>query len=134
MFDRETNDTKAASRWEPYGTPLLSSIQYGDLITRGDVQKAIQKMLSPFLKAEGSRHADITYSNTSPVASDACHDQNSEGPCSNHASKSKVSVQKLPLQLIDESNAFIDLSVGEEKAIKLLGSAITLVVYLDWSQ
>ncbi|WCJ28722.1 Ubiquitin carboxyl-terminal hydrolase 5 [Euphorbia peplus] len=136
--ERESND----KQWKPYGTPLLSKISCDDLTTRGDVQTVVHKMLTPFLKAESSRYADIMNSDKSLVASDVSHDRNSEGACNNHASDSltadgsgsKVSSLKLPLRLIDESNRCIDLSVGEEKAIKLSGSATTIVVYLDWSQ
>lgn len=41
---------------------------------------------------------------------------------------------ELPLQLIDENNACIDLLVGEEKTIKLSSSSPSILIYVDWSQ
>ncbi|XP_015581523.1 ubiquitin carboxyl-terminal hydrolase 5 [Ricinus communis] len=137
--DRETNDTQTATRWKPCGIPLLSSIPCDDVITRGDVQTVVHKMLSPFLRAESLRHDDIADSNTLVSASDECHDSSGEAstdPVSDKDSSSSKALMllKLPLQLVDESDACIDLSVGEEKAIKLSSSTTSIVVYLDWSQ
>ncbi|XP_021615796.1 ubiquitin carboxyl-terminal hydrolase 5 isoform X2 [Manihot esculenta] len=145
--ERETNDSQTASRWKPYGIPLLSSISCDDVITRGDIQTVVHKMLSPLLRAESLRQADIADSNTLVVASDACHDSSPGEACSdpisdsirNSSSKGSSSSKalaslKLPLQLVDENNACIDLSVGEEKAIRLSSSATSIIVYVDWSQ
>lgn len=147
LYDRETNDSQTASRWKPYGIPLLSSISCDDVITRGDIQTVVHKMLSPLLRAESLRQADIADSNTLVVASDACHDSSPGEACSdpisdsirNSSSKGSSSSKalaslKLPLQLVDENNACIDLSVGEEKAIRLSSSATSIIVYVDWSQ
>ncbi|KDP20649.1 hypothetical protein JCGZ_03783 [Jatropha curcas] len=139
---RETNDAQTASCWKPYGTPLLSLMSCDSVITRGDIQIAVHKLLSPFLRVESSKHAEIADSNNSLPPSDASHENNSgdaRGPVSDsvmkYASSSKaVTSLKLPLQLVDESNACIDLSVGEEKAIRLSSSATSIVVYVDWSE
>ncbi|KAJ9162941.1 hypothetical protein P3X46_022672 [Hevea brasiliensis] len=139
--ERETNDSQTVSQWKPYGTPLLSSISCDDVITRGDIQTEVYKMLSPFLRAESLRHDDIADSNTLVAASDACHDSSSGEACADPLSDSMMNstskaltLLKLPLQLVDENNACIDLSVGEEKAIRLSSSATSIVVYVDWSQ
>lgn len=100
-------------------------------------------MLSPLLRAESLGHADITGPSTSVAALDTCHDSSSHGPCNDPVSDSvnkdtsnseAVTLLKLPLQLVDESNACIDLSVGEEKAIRLSSASTSILVYVDWSQ
>jgi ubiquitin carboxyl-terminal hydrolase 4/11/15 len=45
-----------------------------------------------------------------------------------------VTLFKLPLQLVEESNACVDLSVGEDKAIKLSSTSTSVLVYVDWSR
>ncbi|KAK1354011.1 hypothetical protein POM88_047267 [Heracleum sosnowskyi] len=42
--------------------------------------------------------------------------------------------RKLPLLLVDEHNACIDLSVGEKKAVKITSSSRSILVYVKWSQ
>ncbi|CAI9776558.1 unnamed protein product [Fraxinus pennsylvanica] len=45
-----------------------------------------------------------------------------------------VTFQKLPLQLVDENNACIDLTVGEDKVVKLSSSSMSILIFADWSQ
>ncbi|KAJ9141160.1 hypothetical protein P3X46_031732 [Hevea brasiliensis] len=138
----ETNDTQTMLRWKPYGTPLLSSISCHDVVTRGDIQTAVHKMLSSFLRAESSRHTEIADSNNLVAESDACHDSSSgeayTDPVSdsimNSSSSKALALLRLPLQLADESNTLTDLSVGEEEVIRLSSSATAIIVYVDWSQ
>lgn len=40
---------------------------------------------------------------------------------------------KFSLQLVDENNTCIDLSVGEEKAVKVSSSSEPILVFVDWS-
>jgi ubiquitin carboxyl-terminal hydrolase 4/11/15 len=72
-----------------------------------------------------------------------CHHSSSDEACTNPLSDSMnkdssgsraVTLFKLPLQLVEESNACIDLSVGEDKTIKLSSTSTSMLVYVDWSQ
>ncbi|XP_031391982.1 ubiquitin carboxyl-terminal hydrolase 5 isoform X1 [Punica granatum] len=113
--EQTANDSQ--TRWKPCGTPLVAVIS-SDGMKRGDVQKAVHRMLIPFLmdKALGQS-----------VPSDPS-DQN----CNSSTSSQPDTSPKLPLQLVDEDNSFIDLSEGEEKSIKLSSSSFMLVV-MNWS-
>ncbi|CAK7340304.1 unnamed protein product [Dovyalis caffra] len=141
--EQETGDTQAAQWWKPFGTPLVSLISRDDVITRGDIQTLVHKMLSPLLRSESLRQADTPEPCSSLAASDTCRDNSSGGACTNPLSNSMnkdsssskaVTLFKLPLQLVEESNACIDLSVGEEKAVKLSSTSTSILVYVDWSQ
>jgi len=143
LADRETGDTKAAQKLKPFGTPLVSLISHDDVITRGDIQKVVHTMLSPLLRSESLRQADIPEPCSSLAASDMCHHSSSDEACTNPLSDSMnkdssgsraVTLFKLPLQLVEESNACIDLSVGEDKTIKLSSTSTSMLVYVDWSQ
>lgn len=141
---RETTDTQATSGWKPYGTPLVSSISCDDLITRGDIQLLVYKMLSPIARTESLGQPGISNISTGTAASDQCCDISSGEACmdsstSNSVNKDDtnseaVALLRLPLQLVDESNACIDLSVGEDKPIRLSLSSTSILVYVDWSQ
>ncbi|KAJ6870312.1 ubiquitin carboxyl-terminal hydrolase 5-like isoform X5 [Populus alba x Populus x berolinensis] len=141
--EQETGDTKAAQKLKPFGTPLVSLILHDDVITRGDIQKVVHTMLSPLLRSESLRQADIPEPCSSLAASDMCHNSSSDEACTNPVSDSMnkdssgsraVTLFKLPLQLVEESNACIDLSVGEDKTIKLSSTSTSMLVYVDWSQ
>ena len=144
MCLRETNDAQTTSGWKPYGTPLVSSISCDDVITRGDIQLLVHKMLSPMATTESQRKTDIFDTSISIAASDQSHDISSGEACtdssmSNSINKEStnseaVALLKLPLQLVDESNACIDLSVGEDKPVRLSSSSTSILVYVDWSQ
>lgn len=95
------------------------------------------------LKTENLGHPDI--SKPSATASDP-HPavNNSAGASSDciladvkvkqESGSAKVTtVQKLPLQLVDENNACIDLSTGEEKAFNIPSSSRSILVFVDWS-
>ncbi|XP_050245151.1 ubiquitin carboxyl-terminal hydrolase 5 isoform X1 [Quercus robur] len=142
--EQETNDAQTMSGWKPYGTPLVSSISCDDVITRGDIQLLVHKMLSPMATTESRRKTDIFDTSISIAASDQSHDISSGEACtdssmSNSINKEStnseaVALLKLPLQLVDESNACIDLSVGEDKPVRLSSSSTSILVYVDWSQ
>ncbi|KAM4091552.1 hypothetical protein ACJW30_09G144700 [Castanea mollissima] len=142
--EQETNDAQTMSGWKPYGTPLVSSISCDDVITRGDIQLLVHKMLSPMATTESRRKTDIFDTSISIAASDQSHDISSGEACtdssmSNSINKERtnseaVALLKLPLQLVDESNACIDLSVGEDKPVRLSSSSTSILVYVDWSQ
>nr|POE75288.1 ubiquitin carboxyl-terminal hydrolase 5 [Quercus suber] len=142
--EQETNDAQTTSGWKPYGTPLVSSISCDDIITRGDIQLLVHKMLSPMATTESRRKNDIFDTSISIAASDQSHDISSGEACTDssmsnsinkESTKSEaVALLKLPLQLVDESNACIDLSVGEDKPVRLSSSSTSILVYVDWSQ
>ncbi|KAJ4706718.1 putative Ubiquitin carboxyl-terminal hydrolase [Melia azedarach] len=137
--EQETGGAQTSSQWKAYGTPLLSLISRDDVISRGGVQKIVQTMLSPFLKKESITRMDISDPSTSPIPVDpagAPARTNSSSNMTNvDASNSKgVTLPKLSLQLVDESSAPVDLSVEEEKTIRLPSSSTSIVIYVDWSQ
>ncbi|XP_038701633.1 ubiquitin carboxyl-terminal hydrolase 5 isoform X1 [Tripterygium wilfordii] len=140
--EKETSNTQAASHWKPYGTPLLSSIPLDGETTRSEVQKIVQKMLSPLLKVECLGDTDFSQPSNSDEASDQSHDISPDEASTKFKSDSirDISGSKmetcsgLPLQMVDENNACIDLSVEEEKAITLSKSSKFIVVYFDWSE
>lgn len=123
-----TGNAQSPVGWKPYGTPLVSPISCEDTITRSDIQQIVNTMLSPLLRTKGS--GAITTSNVSVVASNESHtDSNiADGGSSNPVS------EKLPLQLVDENNACIDLTVGDDKVVKLSLSSMSILVFVDWSQ
>ncbi|KAL7201258.1 hypothetical protein ACSBR1_033043 [Camellia fascicularis] len=141
--EQETDNAQSTMGWKPYGTPLVSPISCDETITRGDIQSMVHTMLSPMLRTENVGHPDISDTNTSLSASDpsqttnsieACTDSNVADSTQKDGGSSKsVNLPKLPLQLVDENNACIDLSVGEDKAVKLSSSSISILVFIDWS-
>lgn len=141
---RETSDAETTSGWKPYGTPLVSSISCDDLITRGNIQLLVHKMLSPIARTESLGQTGISNISTSRAASDQCCDISSGEACMDSSTSNSlnkdgtnseaVALLRLPLQLVDESNACIDLSVGEDKPIRLSLSSTSILVYVDWSQ
>ncbi|KAK9951288.1 hypothetical protein M0R45_006743 [Rubus argutus] len=133
--DQGTSDGQITSGWLPYGTPLLSCISCDDEIIRGNIQNMVHIMLSPMLRTGVSS----TIAASNPSGNLRCGEASTDSAISNSmnddiTSSKPVTSLKLPLQLVDESNACIDLSVGEEKAIKLTTGSTSIVVYLDWSQ
>ncbi|XP_068655113.1 ubiquitin carboxyl-terminal hydrolase 5 isoform X1 [Aristolochia californica] len=120
--ESESGNIHGRIGWNPYGTPLVAPMSRDDVITRGDVQSIVHTMLSPMLRAETSQSEDPpkSFSDVEPAG----------------ATKSNSDIimsPKLRLQLVDENNACIDLSVGEEKAIKLSSSSTYILVFIDWS-
>ncbi|XP_014491293.1 ubiquitin carboxyl-terminal hydrolase 5 [Vigna radiata var. radiata] len=140
----QSSDSHVISGWKPYGTPIVSLISCDDTVTRGDIQVMVNRILSPLLR-RGSNVEQATNSEASiPKAEpDECsntHDAASVGNVvSNSLNKdftnSKApSMPTLPLLLVGDNNACIDLSMGEEKVVKLPQSSPKVLVYIDWSQ
>lgn len=119
--------------WKPYGTPLVSPISCDDAITRGDIQLIVHTMLSPMLRTENLRHPDVSDTNTSSEVSDL-DPKLVDSTQKKSGSAKMTALLKLPLQLVDENNACIDLSVGEQKAVKFSSSSKSILVFVDWSQ
>ncbi|XAR60858.1 Ubiquitinyl hydrolase 1 [Bertholletia excelsa] len=125
-----------------YGTPLVWPVSCDEAITRGDIQSMVQTVLSPMLRTENMGHPDISDTNTSaPLldssqtksSSEGCRDSNKADSVHRDGGKSKsATVPKLQLQLVDENNACIDLSVGEDKPVKLSSSSMSVFIY--WSE
>ncbi|KAK1353962.1 hypothetical protein POM88_047218 [Heracleum sosnowskyi] len=58
--EENPGSSQRRTEWKPYGTPLLSSISCNDTVTRrGDIQSVVHTTLSPLLRTENSRHADV---------------------------------------------------------------------------
>ncbi|KAL6978143.1 ubiquitin-specific protease [Sarracenia purpurea var. burkii] len=141
--ERETGNAQSTMGWKPYGTPLVSPISGDESITRGDIQFMVHTMLSPMLRSESVGHPDISDTNTSIPPSDPSQTTSSIEACTdstvadsihrNGGSSKSTALPKLPLQLVDENNACIDLSVGEDKAVKLSSSSMSILVFIDWS-
>ncbi|KAF9609046.1 hypothetical protein IFM89_012486 [Coptis chinensis] len=138
---REEKDSSGAVVWKPYGTPLVSPMSRDDIITRGHVQSIVHTMLSPMLRTEGT--SDLN-SSMSGAASHADHEVGSSEAFTDstaldsgdkvHNIPKVVQATSLPLQLVDENNECIDISLGEEETIKLPSSSTSILVYIDWSQ
>ncbi|KAL6549259.1 ubiquitin-specific protease [Orobanche hederae] len=107
--EQGTGNSQSTVAWKPYGTPLVSPISCDDTITRSDIQLIVHTMLSPMLRTKNS------------------------GPTTTNCSKPTTS-DKLPLQLVDENNACIDLTVGDDLVVKLSSSSMSVLVFVDWSQ
>ncbi|XP_062111877.1 ubiquitin carboxyl-terminal hydrolase 5 isoform X2 [Humulus lupulus] len=130
--------------WKPYGTPLVLSISCGDVITRGDIQKIVQTMLSSLRRTQSHGDVDASDTSMSATALEPHDDISSSVACTeSHASSSEknnvtcfeaATLLELQLQLIDEKSACIDLSEGQEKTIKISSSSTSIVIYIDWSQ
>ena len=101
--------------WRPYGTPLVTSISRNEIITRRDIQSTVQKMLSPMLLCE------------KPLS-------NSEAKISEEEQSLNLDVStKLPLHMIDENNVYVDLTIGDEKTVRVPSSLSSMRVFIDWS-
>ncbi|XP_042509184.1 ubiquitin carboxyl-terminal hydrolase 5 isoform X2 [Macadamia integrifolia] len=140
----EQGSTGAHMDWKPYGTPLVSPISCDDVVTRGDVQSIVHSILSPLLRVKTHWSPDLPDTNI-PVAaslasqavgsSEACTDVMVSDSIDKDDSSCLPSMRsKLPLQLVDENNACIDLSTGEEKPIRLSSSSSPIIVFIDWSK
>ncbi|KAI5427432.1 ubiquitin carboxyl-terminal hydrolase 5 [Lathyrus oleraceus] len=114
----QSSDSHTVSGWKPYGTPIVSLISCDDTITRGDIQVIVNGILSPLLSKSASAETNAVSNSTNKddTVSKATH------------------LPTLPLLLVDDNNACIDLSMGGEKVVKLSPSSARVLVYIDWSQ
>ncbi|GKB20757.1 ubiquitin carboxyl-terminal hydrolase 5 [Tanacetum coccineum] len=128
----ETGNARGTTGWKPYGTPLLYPVSSDATITRGDLQLIVHTMLSPMLKTE-PEDSEISNGNTSSVASDHKNTSIKAGLTFKEDNDSKETPLKLPLKLVDGNNACIDLTVGEERTVRLPTSSISVLLYIDWS-
>lgn len=140
-----TRDSHTISGWKPYGTPIVSLISCDNAITRGDIQVIVNRMLSPLLRKGGNVEQSTTSETSIPKATpDQCSftasvDASAANVESNSVNKDGTDskappIPTLPLLLVDESNACIDLSMGVDKVVKLSPSSTSILVYIDWSQ
>ncbi|CAM8927558.1 unnamed protein product [Rhodiola kirilowii] len=142
--EEQGGKTQGKLNWRPYGIPLVWPISCEDTINRGDLQSIVHTMLSPMLKAKEPGNNNVSDTNQTMEASGSSHDIGSNETCTDNTSvllnkdnstSTKPTPQKLPLQMVDENNACIDLSVGEDKVVRLsLSSSMdSILVYVDWS-
>ncbi|KAK7290747.1 hypothetical protein RIF29_05392 [Crotalaria pallida] len=138
---REQNsDSQMVSGWKPYGTPIVSLISCDNAVRRGDIQVIVNRMILPLLRKGGNvEQAAASETSIPKTTPDQCSgDTCAANVVSNSVNKDGADsgappVPTLPLQLVDESNACIDLSMGADKVVKLPSSS-TMLVYIDWSQ
>ncbi|KAL8170433.1 hypothetical protein V2J09_022237 [Rumex salicifolius] len=133
---REEKDSSSerSKGWKPYGTPLVLPVSTKDLITRGEVQSMVRTMLFSLKKKDCKDDSNTLQGDSTKIA-ELSHDTyetstNSSDHCSSIEKDSGI---KLPLQLVDENNACINLTVGEEKSIRLSSSS-SMLVFIDWSK
>ncbi|KAL2320608.1 hypothetical protein Fmac_029577 [Flemingia macrophylla] len=140
----QSSDSHFISGWKPYGTPIVSLISCDDTVTRGDIQVIVNRILSPLLrKGSNVEQASISETSIQKATSDQCGFTSDDAHAANMVSNSvnkdstnskSLSMPTLPLLLVDDNNACIDLSMGEEKVVKLSPSTSNVLVYIDWSQ
>ncbi|XP_021893354.1 ubiquitin carboxyl-terminal hydrolase 5 isoform X2 [Carica papaya] len=134
---QDSGDSLSNSRWKPFGTPLVSVISQDDALTRGDIQVTVKRILSPFHKqantectgvsVAGNTAAELAPSNIS------CEGRSqSTSILLNNEKCTSTEVTSMPLQLVNENHSCIDLSLGEEKTIRLPSSPV--IIYIDWSE
>ncbi|XP_071723308.1 ubiquitin carboxyl-terminal hydrolase 5-like [Rutidosis leptorrhynchoides] len=117
----ETGNARGTTGWKPYGTPLVFPVSSDATITRGDLQLIVNTMLSPMLRSE----PDQPDSDTSSVDDSTCKENNDNDM--------ETEPLKLPLKLVDGNNACIDLSVGEERTVRLPSTLMSVLLFIDWS-
>ncbi|KAL9271655.1 Ubiquitin carboxyl-terminal hydrolase 5-like protein [Drosera capensis] len=139
--EEETNNSKGTRGCKPYGTPLVLPIPCSDVIKRGDIQSMVQKMLSPLLRTGFSSESDALWNGSSAVVqpTDVKGKIHSDSDVIRSEPEDRMNsetyaVDKLPLQLVDENNACIDLTVEEEKAIEFASPSTPLIVFINWSK
>lgn len=130
--------TQGKLNWKPYGIPIVFPISCEDTITRGDLRTAVHTMLSPMLKDKESKKSNLSDTNNSIKSSarDISSMEDSANTVSDKTESSsslKTTPQKFHLQMVDESNACIDLSVEDDKDIQLSPSTDSILVFVDWS-
>ncbi|KAI3802030.1 hypothetical protein L1987_30153 [Smallanthus sonchifolius] len=128
----ETGNARGTTGWKAYGTPLVFPVCCDATITRGDIQLIVHTMLSPMLKSAPG-NSGFTDTDTSSVASDLKNVSfEADSTCKENNSPNR-SLLKLPLKLVDANNACIDLSVGEERTVRLPSSSLSVLLFIDWS-
>ncbi|XP_047313700.1 ubiquitin carboxyl-terminal hydrolase 5 [Impatiens glandulifera] len=132
--EKQAGNAKGTMGWKPYGTPLVSPIPYDYVVRRSDIQAMVHTMIFPMLKPQNIDNTDIG-TNVSSEVSDRSHAINSTDVTDSikDGDDKKANPQKLLLQLVDENNTCINLSVGEDKAVKISSSSMSILVFLDWS-
>jgi len=104
----------------------------------------VNRILSPLLRRGGNVEQATNSEASIPKAEpDECSNTHDAACAGNTVSNSSnkdftnskaPSMPTLPLLLVGDNNACIDLSMGEEKVVKLPQSSPKVLVYIDWSQ
>lgn len=113
---RPAIDALNSSEWKPWGVPLVTPINGGNGIKRGDIQKIVREMLLPLLKDKDAQKIN--------PSDDSIHQDDTE--------THEDIASNIPLQLVDENDAYTDLSAGEENLIKV-SSLSSINVVINWS-
>uniref|UniRef100_A0A7N0U8U8 Ubiquitinyl hydrolase 1 n=1 Tax=Kalanchoe fedtschenkoi TaxID=63787 RepID=A0A7N0U8U8_KALFE len=138
-YEEQGGKNQGKSNWKPYGIPLIWPISCEDVITRGDLQSIVHTMLSPMLRVKEAGNSSVPDTNQIVGAShdigsnEVCTDSTTSSINKDSCSSTKPMPQKLHLQMVDENNACIDISVGEDKVVRLSSSMDSILVFVDWS-
>ncbi|CAI0374597.1 unnamed protein product [Linum tenue] len=119
-----TGNNSLSSQWNAFGVPLITSVPYEDSITRGDIQREVQKILLPWFGGE-----NLTQDTDGDICGDHVTDLVKSNGC-----PSKTMSLKFSLQMANGSNELIDLSSKEGKSVRVATSSAPAVVYVDWSR
>lgn len=124
--------------WKPHGTPFVTQISRDDPVTGSDIQKIAHTMLSPMLrleklqaisqKSKDSLVQDFSNADNSMNLSTSSTSQDQNTSISSISSADFI----LPLQLVDENGACIDLSTEEAQTTKLSLLSTSLIIRLNW--
>ena len=124
--------------WEFYGIPLLASISRDEIVTGAAIQEILQIMLAPMLGSEELQPLSMSGSsmnaashNHQDTANKACLDSDESQLKDQELNCKSESSHKMHLQLVDENNAQVDLSLVENP-IMMPGSSI--VLFINWSK
>lgn len=121
--------------WKPHGTPFVAQISCDDPITGADIQKLVHTMLSPMLRLEKSQ-ANPQKSKDSLVQDVSNTDASVNLSASSNSQDQNTSIPSadpiLPLYLVDENGACIDLSTEEAQTTKLSLLSQCLIIQLNW--
>ncbi|KAK9092099.1 hypothetical protein Syun_027010 [Stephania yunnanensis] len=143
--EQESSSAHSSKNWKPYGSPFVSLISRDDRLTGGDVQSIVLKMLNPMLRTRGPGQPDNLLNSRAIETTSQCQDVGSNEAGADSAASdcavrdeiklNMVDADKFSLQFLDENNAFIDLSLEEEKPIKLTSSSsVYIPIFIDWSE
>ncbi|KAJ8458085.1 hypothetical protein OPV22_031011 [Ensete ventricosum] len=125
--------------WEFYGIPLLASISRDESVTGAAIHEILQRMLAPMLGSEELQPLSMSDSSINAAshshqdrANKACLDSDESQLKDQELNCQLESTHKMHLQLVDETNAQVDLS-SVENPIMMPGSS-TLVLFINWSK
>ncbi|XP_010929801.2 ubiquitin carboxyl-terminal hydrolase 5 isoform X1 [Elaeis guineensis] len=138
----DPGNSRSSIIWKPYATPLIVPISLDKVVTSADIQQIVHTMLMPMLKIEELQPSGL--SNSIMAAPSQVHESKSDSETCTDSAESDhkdqehnfkaAATSKPHLQLVNENNECIDISTGEEKAIRVPSSSATVLVFINWSK